>query len=173
MTFSFEDISGTLVNYYGHCKRQAWLFNFGVRMESTSDLVRRGKWIDQNTFSKSKEIEFVGERIKADFILKKKNPVEIHEVKSSRNERHDHRLQIAFYLYKLALKNVKSVGFIHYPSIKKIVKVDLADMKFLIEETIAEIVITMQGECPPRLVDRELCRGCSFFNFCYSIDEVV
>lgn len=171
MTFSSEDISGTLVNYYGHCKRQAWLFNFGVRLESNSDYVRKGRYIDKKTFSRKDEVEIGGERLKIDFIDKTKIPIELHEVKASLRIREEHKLQIGFYLVRLKKKGIDSVGIIHYPEIKEKVTIRLSEINDYIEKVLVDLTNTMNDICPPRL-PRNLCRGCAFFEFCYSVEEI-
>lgn len=170
MHFSSDMISGTLVNYFTHCRRQAWLFNFGLHLEDTSDAVRKGKWIDRNTFKREKEVEISGERIKADFIDKNRSPIEVHEVKSSKSPRKDHEMQMGFYLERLKAKGVEAVGIIHYPEINRIIRVNLENKKSELEALLSEIVFTMNGECPPRL-PLKFCKGCAFFDFCYSIEE--
>ncbi len=169
MSFSYDMVSGTLVNYYSHCPRQAWLFNAGLHVENFSDSVKKGKWVDENTFKRGKEFEIMGERIKADFIVENKTPIELHEIKASKVIRQDHRLQVAFYLLKLKEKGLDAVGIIHYPQLNKVEKVSLENMLHQIKRTVDDIVKTMNGECPARL-DSKYCRGCAYYEFCYSIE---
>lgn len=169
MPFSYEQVSGTLVNYYMHCPRQAWLFNSGLQVEYLSDTVGKGKWIDMNAFKRKREAEIAGERIKMDFVVENATPIEIHEVKASRIPRTDHKMQLAFYLKKLKEKNVEAIGVIHYPQINNIVKVTLREMESDLDRKIDEIVSRMNGPCPQRL-ELRLCRGCAYYEFCYSIE---
>lgn len=166
MVFLFENISGTLVNYFSHCKRQAWLFNFGIRMEDDSEMVKKGKYVDQKSFSRKQEIGIDGERIKIDFIDKSKVPIELHEVKVSRKPRDDHRLQLAYYMLLLERKGVSSIGVIHYPEIRETIKVNLNEVRLVLTQTLSEIVEVMNGPCPPRL-SIKFCKGCAFLNFCF------
>jgi len=168
-SFSYEQLSGTLVNYYVHCPRQAWLFNEGLHLEDFSDRVRKGKWIDNNTFKRQKEVEILGEHIKADFVLENRTPIEIHEVKSSKVPRYDHKMQLAFYLQKLKEKGIDAVGVLHYPEINSIERINLSDVYDDLTKTIDAIIKAMNDKCPTRL-DRKSCKGCSFFEFCYSIE---
>jgi CRISPR-associated exonuclease Cas4 len=167
MPFSSDRISGTLVNYYLHCHRQAWLFNMGLHVEDLSDSVKKGKWIDRSTFTRKKEIEIAGEHIKADFIDENRSPVEVHEVKASKFPRKDHEFQMGFYLHKLREKGVDAVGIIHYPEINEIIKVNLDDIGTELNKVLEELVSEMNGNCPPRL-SFKLCKGCAFSEFCYA-----
>ena len=170
MVFLYENISGTLVNYYVHCPRQAWLFNAGVHTEDLSDFVKMGKFIDETSFKRKREIDIEGERVKVDFILENKNPIEIHEVKSSIHPRYEHKLQIAFYLFKLKDKGVESVGVIHYPRLNLIVKVSLDEMVDELKRVLDEIVVALNGTCTEKL-NLKFCKKCGFFEFCYSPEE--
>ncbi len=167
MVFLYEDISGTLVNYFSHCKRQAWLFNFGIRMEDSSEEVKKGKYVDRKSFSRKQEIDIGGERIKIDFIDKSKTPVELHEVKVSKKPRDDHRLQLAYYMLLLEKRGVPSIGIIHYPEIRVTVSVDLNEVRLVLNHSLDKIVEVMNGPCPPRLAIK-LCKGCAFLNFCFA-----
>ncbi len=170
MHFSSEDISGTLVNYFGHCKRQAWLFTRGMRMERESDLVRKGKWIDEHTFSRSDQVDFISQNIKVDFILKGKDPVEVHEVKSSTIPKNEHKLQLGFYLLKLEQSGIKAVGILNYPEIKKKTTVSLNEVRNELTQNLDNIVTVINGYCPPRL-ERTKCKGCGYYELCYSNQE--
>lgn len=170
MTFSYEDISGTLVNYFGHCRRQAWLFNYGLRLEGTSDTVKMGRYIDQKRFSRKGEVEIAGERMKIDFVEKNTVPIELHEVKASLRKRDEHKLQIGFYLSRLKTKGIDAVGVIHYPEIREKTIVNYEQIEGELEKTYSDIVETMRGACPPRLT-RKFCGGCAYYEFCYSTEE--
>jgi CRISPR/Cas system-associated exonuclease Cas4 (RecB family) len=63
--------TGTQVNYYFVCKRKLWLFSHNIELEPESDLVKLGKLLHENRYTrKMKEVQ-VG-RIKIDFMEKEK-----------------------------------------------------------------------------------------------------
>ena len=171
MHFSYENLTGTLVNYFGHCKRQTWLFARGFRMESESDLVRKGKWIDENTFLRNAEVNFVNQNIKTDFVVRKEGYVEIHEVKSSKIPKNEHKLQLAFYLLKLEQAGIRSTGILNYPETRETIKVTLEDIRVELMETIGNIISVLNSNCPKRL-ERTKCKGCAYYELCYSNQEV-
>lgn len=172
MHFSYDDLTGTLVNYFGHCKRQAWLFARGFRMERESDLVKMGKWIDENTFLRNTEVNFVNQHIKTDFLVRKEGYVEIHEVKSSKGLRNEHKLQLGFYLLKLEQAGIRAIGILHYPETREKVEITLEEIRIELTETIGDIISVINGNCPKRL-ERRKCRGCAYYELCYSNEEVV
>ena len=63
-------ITGTLINYYYHCKRQCWLFFNNVNMEDNSEDVHLGKILHElkNT---GKNSEIAIDSIKIDKITDK------------------------------------------------------------------------------------------------------
>lgn len=75
--------TGTHFNYYQVCKRKLWLFANGINMEHTSELVKEGKFIHEESYpqrsEKYEEVEVDG--VKVDF-YDAKNKV-IHEIKKS------------------------------------------------------------------------------------------
>ena len=167
MLFSYDNLTGTLVNYFGHCKRQTWLFARGFRMERESDLVRKGKWVDENTFLRDAEVNFVSQNIKTDFVARKEGYVEIHEVKSSKIPKNEHKLQLGFYLLKLEQAGVKAVGILNYPETRETVRVTLEEIRGELMENIEDIISVLNGDCPQRL-ERTKCRGCAYYKLCYS-----
>ena len=172
MHFSFDDLTGTLINYFGHCKRQSWLFARGLRMERESDLVRRGKWIDENTFLRNTHVDFIDQNIKTDFVVKKKGYVEVHEVKSSKRPKPEHRLQLGFYLLKLEQNEINAIGILNYPEIRETFKVPLNEIRDELMTTIENIISVLNGKCPQRL-ERSKCKGCGYYELCYSNQEAV
>lgn len=172
MHFSYDNLTGTLVNYFGHCKRQAWLFARGFRMERESDLVRKGKWIDENTFLRNAGVNFLNQNIKTDFVVRKEGYVEVHEVKSSRGLKNEHKLQLGFYLLKLEQAGIRAIGILNYPETRETVKVALEDIRVELTETIEDIISVLNGNCPKRL-ERTKCKGCAYYELCYSNQELV
>lgn len=170
MHFSFDDLTGTLVNYFGHCKRQAWLFARGFRMERESDLVRKGKWIDENTFLRNTHVDFVNQNMKTDFVVRKEGYVEVHEVKSSQRPKPEHKLQLGFYLLKLEKRGIRAIGVLNYPETKEAVSITLNEIRDQLMATIENIIPVLNGGCPQRM-ERSRCKGCGYYELCYSNQE--
>jgi len=165
-SLSKHELSGTLVNYFGHCPRQAWLYSRGIRMEHESDLVREGKWIHEKRYGRKHKIELLGGKVRADFIEKKENVLEVNEVKSGKKPRPEHRLKLAYYLKILEEHGVQAIGNLRYPAINKIETFTLADAQSELDVVINEIKKTLDGPCPPPLIHTK-CHGCAYFDFCH------
>lgn len=163
-------ITGTHFNYYQVCKRKLWLFANGINFEHTSDLVLEGKLIHEDSYpqrsEKYEEIELDG--IKVDYYDAKSKVV--HEIKKSNKVEKAHEWQVKYYLYVFEQNGIEGVtGLLEYPVLRKTHPVILSDfdrgkiemMKKDIEKIISD------ENCPP-LIQKSLCRNCSYFEFCYS-----
>lgn len=169
------NITGTHLNYYQVCKRKLWLFANQINMEHTSDLVYEGKLIHEESYpqrsSKYEEVELNG--IKVDF-YDPRNKV-IHEIKKSNKVERAHELQLKYYLYIFERNGIMGVtGILEYPVLRKrdtvvLSEVDRETIK-TIEEEIVQIV--ENENCPP-LAKKNICRNCSYYEFCYTTEEEI
>jgi len=166
-------ITGTHFNYYQVCKRKLWLFANEINMEQTSDLVYEGKLIHEESYpqrsSKYEEVELDG--IKVDF-YDAKNKV-IHEIKKSNKVERAHEWQLKYYLYIFEKNGIIGVtGILEYPVLRKTNAIILSDIdRDTIQNMEMEILgIVENGECPP-LQKKQICRNCSYYDFCYSTEE--
>lgn len=162
-------ITGTHFNYYQVCKRKLWLFANGINFEHTSDLVFEGKLIHEDSYpqrsAKYEEVELDG--IKVDY-YDTKNKV-IHEIKKSNKIEKAHEWQVKYYLYVFEKNGIEGVnGLLEYPVLRKTQPVNLTDSdREKIEEMKADIKnIISDAQCPP-LIQKSLCRNCSYYEFCY------
>jgi len=65
-----NNITGTLINYYFHCKTQCWLFANKINLEDNSEDVRIGKVLHEINEEKSDNTEIEIENIKIDKLTK-------------------------------------------------------------------------------------------------------
>ncbi|NLJ73324.1 MAG: Dna2/Cas4 domain-containing protein, partial [Syntrophomonadaceae bacterium] len=81
------NVSGTVVNYYFHCKRQCWLFANRINMEDNSEDVRIGRVIHELKLKDAKNTEVMIENIRVDKLTKeyleelKKSDADVEAVK--------------------------------------------------------------------------------------------
>lgn len=163
-------INATLINLYNVCQRELWLHANGIRFEHTSDLVLEGKLIHEDSYpqrsEKYEEIELDG--IKVDYYDAKSKV--IHEIKKSNKVEKAHEWQVKYYLYVFEQNRIEGVtGLLEYPVLRKTQPVILSDLdREKIEEMKKDIEKIISDEnCPP-LIQKSLCRNCSYFEFCYS-----
>lgn len=167
--------TGTHFNYYLICHRKLWLFANGINMESTSDLVYEGKLIHENSYPRriEKYEEVAIDGIKIDY-YDVKNKV-IHEIKKSDKHEEAHEWQVKYYLYVLEKNGIEAnSGLLEYPRLHKTTEVLLTkpDRDEIIEMITDIERIIYEENCPPR-INKSKCRNCSYFDFCWSGEEIL
>lgn len=167
--FEFYKTQGIKVNYYYICKRKLWLFSKGISFERYNDRVSQGKTIHENSYGreKNKEVEIDG-NIKMDIVDKHY----IREVKiSSKMEKSD-IMQLLYYLYYLSHMGINKKGRINYVTERKIEEVELTEEnKKEIEEALVKIKEIEEYASPPKLINKPFCKRCSYYEFCYVVEE--
>lgn len=162
-------ITGTHFNYYQVCKRKLWLFANGVKMEHSSDLVFDGKLIHENSYPQRSEHyeELEIEGIKIDY-YDVRNKV-IHEIKRSNKIEKAHEWQVKYYIYVLEQNGVTGViGILEYPTLRRTDKVAMTDSDR--EEIVAmkaDITNVICAESCPPTINTQICKSCSYYEFCY------
>lgn len=163
------NITATLINLYHVCHRELWLHANEIRMEHTSDTVTEGKLIGENTYTdraaKYTELELEG--IKIDY-YDTRNKV-VHEIKKSDKMEAAHEAQVKYYLYKLKQHGVEgATGILEYPTLRHTSQIILTDEDVIViqrwEADISEII---SREEMPGVIDKPVCKRCSYFEFCY------
>jgi len=162
-------ITATHVNYYHICHRKLWLFDRGIQMEHTSEVVDEGRLIHETSYArrsaKWQEIDLGVAKI--DFY----DPQEkvIHEIKKSNKKEEAHIAQVKYYLYLLKEIGVDATAILEYPALRETLKVELRpdDMKE-IEKWLEEIEDIVKSEECPDLLPRSKCSKCAYLDFCWS-----
>ena len=158
-------ITGTIVNYYIHCKTQCWLFANRINLEENSEDVRIGRVLHEISETRVDEVTF--ENIKLDRITKEY----VVEVKKSDSDIEAAKWQLLFYLWRLERVGVKKKGrlevFEKKKRERKRYEVVLGDEeRQRLEEMEREIVELASGPMPtPKLQGK--CRKCAYYEYCF------
>lgn len=162
-------ITATHINYYHICHRKLWLFANGINMEHTSDTVTEGKLIGENTYTDraAKYTELQLDGVKIDY-YDAKNKV-VHEIKKSDKMEAAHEAQVKYYLYKLKQHGVEGVtGILEYPTLRHTSQIRLTDDDVQsIQKWEGDIMEIISREEMPGVIDKPVCKRCSYFEFCY------
>ncbi len=162
-------ITATHINYYHICHRKLWLFANGINMEHTSDIVTEGKLIGENTYTDraAKYTELQLDGVKIDF-YDARNKV-VHEIKKSDKMEAAHEAQVKYYLYKLKQHGIEGVtGILEYPTLRHTSQIMLTDDDTLdIQRWETDILEIIFREEMPGVIDKPVCKRCSYFEFCY------
>lgn len=141
-------------------------------MEHTSDLVYEGKLIHETSYlqrpERYEELEIDG--CKIDF-YDVRNKV-IHEIKKSNKVESAHEWQVKYYIYILEQNGIEGVtGILEYPKLRHRTKVLLTENdRNKMEEIKHEIITIIANEnCPP-VINKPICKNCSYYEFCYITD---
>jgi CRISPR-associated exonuclease Cas4 len=162
-------ITAVHINYYHICHRKLWLFANGINMEHTSDTVTEGKLIGENTYTdrSAKYTELQLDGVKIDY-YDAKNKV-VHEIKKSDKMEAAHEAQVKYYLYKLKLYGIDgATGILEYPTLRHTSQIELTDEDILnIHKWEGDIMEIICREEMPGVIDKLVCKRCSYFEFCY------
>lgn len=162
------NITGTIINYYFHCKRQCWLHANRINLEDNSEDVRIGKILHELKADGSKDTEIAIDSIKIDKITEDY----LVEVKKSDADAEAVKWQVLFYLKNLKDKGINKKGKIEFieknKQNKKIIYVELTKklekhVNSLLEEI--EQYILMNKPVEPRLEPK--CKKCAYYEYCY------
>lgn len=166
MIFSEEQITGTLVNVYIVCKRQAWLYAHQVHGDQENEYLLMGKALAQAQENKNLH-EYPFGNLVFDKLSKESGHYVVTEYKKSLKNVSAGEMQLLFYIYCLKkglnLKEVKG----RLISGKKIIPVDDSEENFKkMEQIIKEIIELVSQEKPPKFVPIRYCKTCSYQDYC-------
>lgn len=166
--YNMLNVSGEQINYYFVCKTKLWLFSHNIELETFSDLVSLGKYVDKNTYAREKGF-IIDNKIQIDFI-KKNEFIELHEVKLSQKLEKAHEFQLLYYMYYLrnekGIENIK--GFLNFPKSRKKKEIILTKEN---EEKLLEIIKDINcinSKAMPKPIKSKICKKCAYFEFCFS-----
>lgn len=154
-------ITGTLIKNYFHCKRQAWLYYYGINFEN--ELSRIGTLMHFE--AGSDELAF--DQIKIDKIKGNK----VIEFKKSSSNLEGAKYQLLYYLYILKQNGINKQGTLkdlEFGDTYQFV-LDSGNLSSL-KKVISEIkeFINSNNHIPARKKLKKECKGCSFFEYCWS-----
>lgn len=157
-------VTGYLYNYYFVCKRKIWFSAKRLNMESNSELVTIGKFIDENTYNREKHGINIEDIANIDYL--KNNTV--YEVKKSDKQINAAINQVKFYLYQLHIRGLKDIqGQINFPLLKKTQKVVLDDNDIKeIPKIINKIKLIITSEKAPEIILSKACKACAYYDLC-------
>jgi CRISPR-associated exonuclease Cas4 len=138
-------------------------------MEQNSEVVSDGKFIGETTYEQrpTKYTQVALDGIKIDF-YDAKNGV-VHETKRSDKMERAHVAQVKYYLYVLEQHGIAAnYGILEYPKQRHTERVELTEIdKLEIRNWMAEIEEIIGREVCPPVINKPICKQCSYYDFCY------
>lgn len=152
-------ITGTLIKNYFHCKRQAYLYYYGLNFRN--ELVRTGEVIHQQMRAK----EYVFEKIKVDDIRDNT----LIEFKKSSSNLKGTKYQVLYYLKHFKEKGLILKGIIKDVTFRTDYAIELTKEKEEeLDSVLVEIKKLLKGTMPHIKKLKKNCKGCSFFDYCWT-----
>ena len=162
-------ITGTIINYYFHCKRQCYLFANRINLEDNSEDVRIGRVLHEIRAKDNKDAEIKYENI----VLDKVSSKYIEEYKKSDADTEAARMQLIFYLKQLQEKGIIKEGKLIYDEKNKkdgkkteIVKLDESNINKL-NKCLEDIEKLINQDKVPDVEKNKKCKRCAYYDYCY------
>lgn len=162
-------ITGTIINYYFHCKRQCYLFANRINLEDNSEDVRIGKVLHEIKAKDGKNTEIKYENM----VIDKVTSNYIEEYKKSDADTEAAKMQLLFYLKNLKDKGIEKQGKLVYEEKNKknskkteIVELNEENLK-LLNNCMNEIENLISQELIPNVEKDNKCKRCAYYEYCY------
>jgi len=158
-------ITGTIINYYIHCKTQCWLFYHKINLEDNSEDVRIGRVLHEIDENKVNEVSI--ENIKIDKITKDY----VIEVKKSDSDIEAAKWQLLFYLWRLKQKGIEKKGRLEvFEKNRQNKKKFIIELNEENEKRLLEIIKEIENMLSlpmPEPVFENKCKRCAYYEFCF------
>ncbi len=163
------NITGSILNSYMVCPRQAWMGAHGISGDKDNDLLREGLYIHEQAYQRNHDKEKVFGNNVIDTIQNKEGKLIIGEVKKSSKCIESARMQLLYYLYDLKQQGIEAEGKLQFPEEKRIESVILDEEGVRkVEQTLLECEAIISQEKPPKPRWIGCCMKCSYCECCYA-----
>ncbi len=161
-------LTGTLINYYFHCKRQCWLFANRLNMEDNSEDVRIGRVLHELNSSGKDNTEISIDNVKLD----KLTDEYLVEIKKSDADLEAVKWQVLFYLKVLKNKGIERKGKIEFleknKQDKKLHYIELTEeLEKQLQQLEEEISAFVCGDIPTAPDKQPKCKKCAYYEYCF------
>ncbi len=164
--FDSSLISGTLINYYATCKREAWLYSRHISADQWDENILMGKALADIKEDQLQQFPF--SNLKFDKIGKLRGHYLVTEYKKSMKNPDAAKMQLLFYMYQLktSLKLKEINGKVI--SGKKVIYVEGNDENIRrIESLIMEVSDFLNILKPPAFEENHFCDKCGYRDYCF------
>lgn len=162
------EVTGTLVWYYAICPREAWLMAHEIEPERDFELLAEGRLNQEAHYKRAtKELALPGMRL--DQVRREDGKLIVSEVKKSSRFLPATRMQLGYYLWRLAEEGMEASGEILVPEERKREVMDLTpELRKEVERMVANIEVLVREPTPPPAKKISFCKKCAYAEFCWS-----
>ncbi len=160
------NVTGTLINYYFHCKRQCFLAGNRMNFEDDSELVKIGRALHDT------RLEGEGTELQIDHVkIDKIKGAYLIEYKKSNSDLKAAQWQVYYYLWVLKQKGlIKKGKLICFEKKQKAPKTLELELTPDVEKKLLEVVEAIKGlvasEVPPEALKSARCKNCAYEAYC-------
>ena len=161
-------MTGTIINYYIHCRRQCWLFAHKMNFEDDREDVNIGRILHELSSEGKRNTEIPIEGIKVD----KLTDEYVVELKKTDADVEATKWQTMYYLYVLKQKGLERKGRLEFlernKQSSKTIELELdpsAEEKLL--SLLEEIAQYLLEDKPCEAVYEKKCDRCAYYVYCY------
>lgn len=164
--FPVDLITGTLVNYYATCRREAWLYSRQIHADQSDDNVLMGKTLAELKETKLQDFPF--SHLQFDRVEKRRGHYLITEHKKSMKNPEAAKMQLLFYLYvlKTGLKLKAVNGKVVSGRKTILVEGNEANLRKM-EALLNEMSVFLSRQTPPPAEYKKICDGCAYRTYCF------
>lgn len=162
------EVTGTLVWYYAICPREAWLMAHEIEPERDFELLAEGRLNQEAHYKRAtKELALPGMRL--DQVRREGGKLIVSEVKKSSRFLPATRLQLGYYLWRLAEEGMEASGEILVPEERKREVLELTpELRAEVEDLVERIKTLVREPAPPPAKKIPFCKRCAYAEFCWS-----
>ncbi len=159
-------VTGTLINYYTTCKREAWLYSRKIVADQWDENILMGKALADIKEEQLQQFPF--SNLKFDKIGKQRGHYLVTEYKKSMKNPDAAKMQLLFYMYQLktSLKLKEINGKVI--SGKKVIFVAGSEENFAkVEALVEEICHFLSDDKAPPFQENRFCKNCGYRDYCF------
>ncbi|MDO5045992.1 Dna2/Cas4 domain-containing protein [Campylobacter sp.] len=163
--FDEQDITGTLVNYFTTCKREAWLYAHHIHADQEDENILMGRAISQMKEDNLQDFAF--SNLKFDKLSKERGHYLVTEYKKSMKNPQAGKMQLLFYMYILKIGlNLKEING-RLISGKSVFFIDGSEDNFnTMKDVLSDIVSLVNSQKAPKFEYKKICDNCAYKNYC-------
>ena len=159
-------VTGTLINYYTTCKREAWLYSRKIVADQWDENILMGKALADIKEEQLQQFPF--SNLNFDKIGKQRGHYLVTEYKKSMKNPDAAKMQLLFYMYQLktSLKLKEINGKVI--SGKKVIFVAGNEENFAkVEALVEEICHFLSDDKAPPFQENRFCKNCGYRDYCF------